>query len=104
MSLRVLTCRLQNRLGALDRLLGALTHRGLLTESLSTQVDAGTDSVLVTAQFVCDNDNEITKLLKSLEKQIYVLQVSASSTGSRGQLCEANASTYATIPIVSTSI
>ena len=80
MATRTLTCRLQNRLGALDRLLGALTHRGILTESISSQVDTETDSVLVTFVFTLEEDKDMTKLLKSLEKQIYVLQVSANTS------------------------
>ena len=99
MTARILTCRLQNRLGALDRLLGALTHRGILTESISSQVDTETDSVLVTFVFTLEpsstssDDKEIAKLLKSLEKQIYVLQVSANTPH-----------LYSTIPTLSTPL
>lgn len=71
-----LRCVLQNRLGGLDRVLGALTHRGLLPVNFHAMVqDEAT--LVVTAQLSLSADSQgeksAEKLTKFLQKQVYVL-------------------------------
>lgn len=70
------TCTLQNRLGALDRLLGALTHRGFLPEAFSATQDAPNGRLHVQFSFDCEEEKTVEKLVKFLANQVYVLQVS----------------------------
>ena len=76
---RTLTCTLQNTLGALDRVLGLLTHRGLLPDSFESYFNRPANTIEVKADFDCEQDVEFLKLVKAIEKQITVLSVSPSS-------------------------
>ena len=73
MKKQTLCCLLQNRLGALDRVLGALTLRGILPEQWVTQSDSNELQVRVT--FACNDEHVMALLVKALQKQVYVLQV-----------------------------
>ncbi|MDX2085617.1 MAG: hypothetical protein SFZ03_09540 [Candidatus Melainabacteria bacterium] len=74
---RTLCCTLQYRLGALDRVLGALTHRGYLPEQLVTRLSDGLDRMQLFLTFDCADDKAFEKLMKFMDKQIYVLSVQA---------------------------
>ncbi len=71
---RHLQIRTQAKLGALDRVLGALTHRGIIPQAFTcTQVS---DSVLlVETTFACADDHVMLKLCKFLDRQVYILSV-----------------------------
>jgi acetolactate synthase small subunit len=69
-----LMCLVQDRLGALDRVLGALTHRGLVPEAFSASRDETSDCLQVTVRFECEEEKSVEKLLKFLNNQVYVLE------------------------------
>jgi acetolactate synthase regulatory subunit len=73
-----LACRMQNRLGALDRLLGAFTHRGIIPQGFQAQPDASGSEMLCSIRFECDNEHQVRQLVKAIEKQVYVLSVECS--------------------------
>jgi acetolactate synthase small subunit len=77
--LTTLECIVQNRLGALDRVLGALTHRGILPTRMETftRGEAGA-TMCIRVEFDCDDARMVEKLVKFLEKQVYVLEASAA--------------------------
>ncbi len=69
-----LCCLMQNRLGALDRVLGALTARGYLPERfMSTLMENQQLQVVLT--FDCESEKALEKLIKVLYKQVYVLEI-----------------------------
>ena len=70
-----LYCALQDRLGALDRLLGALTHRGIVPQQIVSSRSEDARVLEVSLTFHIDDDKALQKLVKSLQKQIYVLDV-----------------------------
>jgi acetolactate synthase small subunit len=78
---RQLWCQLQERHGALDRLVGALSHRGLSILAMHGEMDAEGQVFTATFEFDCADDHEIEKLIKALEKQITVLQASCVTLG-----------------------
>lgn len=67
-------CLVQDRLGALDRVLGALTHRGWIPESFSARRDEQSGFLQVTLSFECEEEKAVEKLLKFLNNQVYVLE------------------------------
>ena len=71
---RHLQIRTQAKLGALDRVLGALTHRGIIPQAFTcTQVS---DKVLdIQTSFTCTDDHVMLKLCKFLDRQVYILSV-----------------------------
>ncbi len=70
-------CLLQNRLGALDRVLAAFTHRGIVpNQILSNKED---DCLQISVSFECDDPCALEKLLKFLQKQVYVLDATETS-------------------------
>lgn len=71
---RLLQIRTQTKLGALDRVLGALTHRGIIPQAFTcTQVS---DKVLdIQTSFTCADDHVMLKLCKFLDRQVYILSV-----------------------------
>ena len=73
---RNLYCKLQNRLGALDRVVLALTHRGIVPEQLITRRN-DERTLEVAACFDCESDHEFAKLVKFLQKQVYVLEANS---------------------------
>jgi acetolactate synthase small subunit len=77
---RTFTCLLQAKHGALDRVLGMLTHRGFIPNHFSaTLIEPQQGSIgacqQVSVTLVCDDDWVYDKLLKSISKQIHVLSV-----------------------------
>lgn len=78
-----LCCLLQNRLGALDRVLGALTYRGFVPDQFVSNLDARTGHLQVMVSFECENEKTLEKLMKALEKQVYVLEVQQVTLGTR---------------------
>jgi acetolactate synthase regulatory subunit len=70
-----LCCLLQNRLGAMDRVLNALTHRGYLPERMVSTCVPGTDRIQLMVTFECDGEKALEKLVKFLHKQIYVIEI-----------------------------
>lgn len=74
-------CVLQNRLGALDRVLGALTHRGFLPEEMIVRKDRETNRMRVYLTFDCPEDKILEKLVKFLHKQVYVIEIQWLWTG-----------------------
>lgn len=74
-----LECLVQNRLGALDRVLGALTHRGLLPKRMETFLKGDSNNTAcIRVEFDCNDAKMVEKLVKFLEKQVYVLEASAA--------------------------
>ena len=71
---RHLQIRTQAKLGALDRVLGALTHRGIIPQAFTcTQVS---EKVLhIESTFDCADDHVMLKLCKFLDRQVYILSV-----------------------------
>jgi acetolactate synthase small subunit len=69
--LRVYT---QSKLGALDRVLGALTHRGIIPNTFLCEESTAT-GLKITAQFHCADDHMMHKLCKFLDRQVYILSV-----------------------------
>jgi acetolactate synthase small subunit len=88
MKKQTLFCLLQSRLGGLDKVLGTLTHWGFLPDQfVSTKVATGSanpdnDMLQVMMTFDCDDDKQIQKLIKYLNKQIYVLDIKHVEMGS----------------------
>jgi acetolactate synthase small subunit len=80
-----LCCVVQNRLGALDRVLGALTYRGMLPEQMVTTVDTCNDSIQIVVTFECDEEKTVEKLVKFLNKQVYVLDIKRVFMGRQEQ-------------------
>ncbi len=76
---RKLICTTQNRLGALDRILGTLTHWGFLTEKLESQVESDTGYLTVSVTLECNETSVLKKLMKAIQKQVYVLDVSSEN-------------------------
>lgn len=72
---RSVLCRLQPKLGGLDRVLNALTHRGFLPESFHA-IRRG-DVLEVTFTIDCEDNKSYDKLVKFLDKQVYTLSVEA---------------------------
>lgn len=93
MALTRLCCTVQNRLGALDRVLGAFTHRGIIPESLMSSVVSpsatGQTCLQVMISFLSSDRHGLEKLIKFLKKQVYVIDtvivdsIPGSLTGDR---------------------
>lgn len=67
-----LYCLMQNRLGGLDRVLNALTHRGIIPQRMVSEVRNNRLEIMLSFE---RQDAKITeKLVKFLQKQIYVLE------------------------------
>lgn len=69
-----LYCLMQNRLGAMDRVLGALTHRGILPSRMMTSIQPENTLEMVVS-FHGEDDKAVEKLVKFLQKQVYSLEV-----------------------------
>ncbi len=70
--LQHLYCRMQNRLGGLDRVLGALTHRGIIPQRMVSALQNNRLEIMFSFE---KQDAKVTeKLIKFLQKQIYVLE------------------------------
>jgi len=71
---RTLYCTLQNRIGALERLLSALSIRGIQPDEMILTLDAeGAKHHLIT-HFDCADDKMMELLIKALHRQVYVLE------------------------------
>lgn len=70
-----LTVSLQQCLGALDRVLGALTHRGLLPQQMQMTADSDAQTMHLSLQVACPDPAVMNKLAQFLAKQITVLSV-----------------------------
>jgi hypothetical protein len=69
---RYLHIRTQARLGAIDRVLGALTHRGIIP--INFRCDTIEDDVInIHTEFICNDDHTLLKLCKHLNQQVYIL-------------------------------
>lgn len=67
-----LYCLMQSRLGAMDRILGALTHRGIIPSRMVTAIRQ--DKTLeMMISFDCSDFKAVDKLVKFLQKQVYVM-------------------------------
>jgi len=72
----LITCTLQNRLGAFDRVLNILTHRGLLPSAIVVSVDPETGYQQATFTIAPQDKIKLDQLARALQKQIYVITVS----------------------------
>ena len=80
--LQTITCILQAKIGGLDRVLGAVTHRGWVPTHFESVLCTKTDTLSVTVTFNSADFFSVQKLVKFLEKQVYVL--SANLVGTAG--------------------
>lgn len=67
-------CRMQNRLGAMDRVMAAFTHRGIIPARLAASHDVQNRAVEMIITFDCADSAMLDKLVKFLQKQVYVLE------------------------------
>ncbi len=75
---RTLIVHTQAKLGAMDRVLGALTHRGIIPQQFTCrQVEA--DILSIESIFMCGDDHVMQKLCKFLDRQVYILSVEDAS-------------------------
>jgi len=74
-----LYCLMQNRLGAMDRVLNALTHRGIIPQRMMSAIrhedGQGGKSLEIVVSFHAGDDKIVEKLVKFLQKQVYTLDV-----------------------------
>jgi acetolactate synthase regulatory subunit len=72
--IRNLHVRTQAKLGAVDRILGALTHRGIIpTNFRCDTLEAGVVNIYI--DFICKEDINVIKLCKHLDRQVYTLTI-----------------------------
>jgi acetolactate synthase small subunit len=71
---KTIYCKLQNRLGALDRVLAAFTHRGIIPGHMSASHDEAERMIEITINFDCADCKVLDKLVKFLQKQVYVME------------------------------
>jgi acetolactate synthase small subunit len=69
-----LVCLAQNRLGALDRVLGLLTARGYIAERLVAST-TNAERLQIMLTLTVENEKALEKLVKALYKQIYVIEI-----------------------------
>jgi acetolactate synthase small subunit len=75
---RHLQIRTQAKLGAVDRVLGALTHRGIIPHAFTcTQVSEQVLQIETTFHYA--DDHAMLKLCKFLDRQVYILSVEDAS-------------------------
>lgn len=77
---RTLVCILQNKLGAMDRILGMLTHWGFLPEQMNAHLDPLSGHLETTFVFACEQEKTFHSLIKYIRKQVYVLRVDPMRT------------------------
>jgi acetolactate synthase small subunit len=77
--LQTVTCVLQARLGGLDRILGAITHRGWIPTHFQSVLCMQTETLSVTISFHSTDSFSVQKLVKFLEKQVQVLSANLVS-------------------------
>jgi acetolactate synthase regulatory subunit len=74
---RTVICTAQAKLGALDRILGAFTHRGFIPTAMTTELQAGGKRIRVAVSFTCDDSQTVEKLVRFLRKQVHCIEVEA---------------------------
>jgi|GEM_PF-6204023 len=77
MTTRTLIVQTQAKLGAMDRVLGALTHRGIIPEMLMSELSG--DMLQISTTFAMADDHDMRKLCKFLDRQVYILRVKDAS-------------------------
>lgn len=75
----IITCVMQNRLGAFDRVLAIMTHRGILPNSMVMTTDAETGRMKATFNISLSDQTALTQLARALQKQVYVMSVAVTS-------------------------
>jgi acetolactate synthase small subunit len=70
----IVYCKMQNRLGALDRVLAAFTHRGIIPGRISASHDEQESTLEIAVSFDASDDKMLDKLVKFLQKQVYVME------------------------------
>jgi acetolactate synthase small subunit len=76
---RTLVVHAQAKLGALDRVLGALTHRGIIPTQFQTVLLADQKTLRIESEFHLEDDHVMRKLCKFLDRQVYILTVEDAS-------------------------
>jgi len=79
-------CLVQNRLGALDRVLHAWTHRGIIPRQILSTKDERGGTLQIMVSFDIEDRKALTKLVKCLQKQVFVLDVHAEEEGTGYEL------------------
>jgi acetolactate synthase small subunit len=69
-----LICLAQNRLGAMDRVLGMLTARGYMASRLVAS-QTSPDRLQIMLTLAVENEKALEKLVKAMYKQIYVIEI-----------------------------
>lgn len=105
---KTIYCKLQNRLGALDRVLAAFTHRGIIPGHMSASHDEAERMIEITINFDCADYKVLEKLVKFLQKQVYVMETrtlthDTSIEQLNGNPVQADAEDNATISDISAS-
>jgi acetolactate synthase small subunit len=77
MTTRTLIVQTQAKLGAMDRVLGALTHRGIIPETFNSELSG--KMLQISTTFSMDGDHDMKKLCKFLDRQVYILRVKDAS-------------------------
>lgn len=77
MTKRTIICTAQARLGAMDRIIGAFTHRGFIPNAMTTELQADGRINRVAVSFTCECTHTVEKLVKYLRKQINIIEVEA---------------------------
>lgn len=75
-------CLVQNRLGALDRVLHAWTHRGIIPQQILSTKDERAGTLQIMVAFDIEDRKALEKLVKCLQKQVYVLDAYAEEDAS----------------------
>ncbi len=72
----LISCTMQNRLGAFDRVMNIMTHRGILPTSIVASVDSETGYQQATFTITMQDKTQLDQLARAIQKQIYVISVS----------------------------
>jgi len=72
---RTLSITCQNRPGAMNRVLDALSHRGILPHALMSALDPETGYLRLLISFKFDDTRAFEKLVKALQAQVMILTV-----------------------------
>jgi acetolactate synthase small subunit len=72
---RTLSITCQNRPGAMNRVLDALSHRGILPHALMSALDPETGYLRLLISFKFDDNRGFEKLVKALQAQVMILTV-----------------------------
>ena len=74
MTTTTIYCKLQNRLGAIDRVISAFTHRGILPMKIRSTMKEAENAIEISVTFSGCDSKTIEKLVKFLQKQVYILE------------------------------